>query len=96
MFKKLLLVAALVVMPFVSSMAIDCSKPVQTLYINPVPGISSMASFDGYVFLGYSYIDAANYWYDKIYKSPCGYKAQPPVYSVSVQTTVSGTVPGGN
>ena len=51
---------------------------------------SCVTTIDGYLFIGMSYIDAVNKWFE-LYRTP-GYVSNPPITSISTTTTVSGTV----
>lgn len=56
---------------------------------------NSVTSIDGYVFSNATYLNAANHWYDVIYRPAWlagTYKPCQVVYAVSVQAPVSGTV----
>lgn len=66
------------------------SADVQTTYVNNPSACSCVATFDGYTFVGYHYVDAANLWIS-LYNTP-GYVSQPAVTSISTTITVSGTV----
>jgi hypothetical protein len=55
------------------------------------PAVTSVIAIGGYVFYNLSYTDAVAAWQAAVAAAPAGY-TPPPVYSVSVDTTVSGTV----
>ena len=58
--------------------------------------VTSVISIGGYVFYNLTYLEAVEAWQAAVAAAPAGY-TPPTVYSVSVSTTVSGTVdPGGN
>jgi uncharacterized membrane protein AbrB (regulator of aidB expression) len=61
----------------------------------PAPCVTSVISIGGYVFYNLTYAEAVDAWYAAVAAAPAGY-TPPPVYSVSVNTTVSGTVEDGN
>jgi hypothetical protein len=55
--------------------------------------VTSVISIGGYVFYNLTYLEAVEAWQAAVAAAPAGY-TPPPVYSVSVSTTVSGTVEG--
>jgi hypothetical protein len=55
--------------------------------------VTSVISIGGYVFYNLTYAEAVDAWAAAVAAAPAGYVA-PTVYSVSVNTTVSGTVGG--
>ncbi|WP_028063808.1 hypothetical protein [Solirubrobacter soli] len=58
--------------------------------------VTSVISIGGYVFYNLTYLEAVEAWQAAVAAAPAGY-TPPTVYSVSVSTTVSGTVdPDGN
>jgi hypothetical protein len=59
------------------------------------PSVTSVISIGGYVFYNLTYAEAVDAWYAAVAAAPAGY-TPPAVYSVSVDTTVSGTVEDGN
>jgi hypothetical protein len=60
------------------------------------PSVTSVISIGGYVFYNLTYLEAVEAWQAAVAAAPAGY-TPPTVYSVSVNTTVSGTVdPDGN
>lgn len=59
----------------------------------PQPTVTSVIAIGGYVFYNLTYPEAVAAWQAAVAAAPPGY-TPPPVYSVSVDTTVSGTVPG--
>jgi hypothetical protein len=60
------------------------------------PSVTSVISIGGYVFYNLTYLEAVEAWQAAVAAAPAGY-TPPTVYSVSVDTTVSGTVDdGGN
>jgi hypothetical protein len=61
----------------------------------PAPSVTSVISIGGYVFYNLTYAEAVDAWAAAVAAAPAGYVA-PTVYSVSVNTTVSGTVDDGN
>ena len=61
----------------------------------PAPSVTSVISIGGYVFYNLTYAEAVDAWFAAVAAAPAGY-VPPTVYSVSVSTTVSGTVGGGN
>ena len=58
------------------------------------PSVTSVISIGGYVFYNLTYAEAVDAWYAAVAAAPAGY-VPPTVYSVSVDTTVSGTVDDG-
>jgi hypothetical protein len=59
------------------------------------PTFTSVISIGGYVFYNLTYAEAVDAYFAAVAAAPAGY-TPPPVYSVSVNTTVSGTVEDGN
>lgn len=59
------------------------------------PTFTSVISIGGYVFYNLTYAEAVDAWFAAVAAAPAGY-TPPPVYSVSVNTTVSGSVEDGN
>jgi hypothetical protein len=59
------------------------------------PAVTSVIAIGGYVFYNVSYLEAVELWQAAVAAAPAGY-TPPPVTSISVDTTVSGTVPGGD
>jgi hypothetical protein len=59
------------------------------------PSVTSVISIGGYVFYNLTYAEAVDAWAAAVAAAPAGY-VPPTVYSVSVDTTVSGTVEDGN
>jgi hypothetical protein len=57
--------------------------------------VTSVISIGGYVVYNMSYLDAVDAWAAAVAAAPAGY-VPPVVTSVSVSTTVSGTVENGN
>jgi len=55
--------------------------------------VTSVISIGGYVFYNLTYAEAVDAWFAAVAAAPAGY-TPPPVTSVSVSTTVSGTVEG--
>jgi hypothetical protein len=55
--------------------------------------VTSVISIGGYVFYNLTYAEAVDAWFAAVAAAPAGY-TPPPVTSVSVDTTVSGTVEG--
>jgi hypothetical protein len=55
------------------------------------PAVTSVIAIGGYVFYNVSYAEAVDLWLAAVAAAPAGY-TPPPVTSVSVDTTVSGTV----
>src|SRR5262245_62443815 len=53
--------------------------------------VTSVISIGGYVFYNLTYLEAVEAWQAAVAAAPAGY-TPPTVYSVSVSTTVSGTV----
>jgi hypothetical protein len=60
----------------------------------PAPSVTSVISIGGYTFYNLTYAEAVDAWYAAVAAAPAGY-TPPAVYSVSVNTTVSGTVDDG-
>jgi hypothetical protein len=56
--------------------------------------VTSVHAIGGYVFYNVSYAEAVELWLAAVAAAPAGY-TPPPVTSVSVTTTVGGTVEGG-
>jgi hypothetical protein len=71
--------------------AVAAATPAAT----PAPSVTSVISIGGYVFYNLTYAEAVDAWYAAVAAAPAGY-TPPTVYSVSVNTTVSGTVEDGN
>ena len=61
----------------------------------PAPSVTSVISIGGYVFYNLTYAEAVDAWTAAVAAAPAGY-VPPTVYSVSVDTTVGGTVEDGN
>jgi hypothetical protein len=61
----------------------------------PAPKVTSVIAIGGYVFYNLTYLEAVEAWKAAVAAAPAGYQPAP-VYSVSVNTTVSGTVAEGN
>jgi hypothetical protein len=61
----------------------------------PAPSVTSVISIGGYVFYNLTYAEAVDAWIAAVAAAPAGY-VPPTVYSVSVSTTVGGTVEDGN
>jgi hypothetical protein len=59
------------------------------------PSVTSVISIGGYVFYNLTYAEAVDAWAAAVAAAPAGY-TPPTVYSVSVDTTVSGNVQDGN
>jgi hypothetical protein len=59
------------------------------------PSVTSVISIGGYVFYNLPYAEAVDAWAAAVAAAPAGY-VPPTVYSVSVNTTVSGDVENGN
>src|SRR3954470_1733250 len=59
------------------------------------PSVTSVISIGGYVFYNLTYAEAVDAWAAAVAAAPAGY-VPPTVYSVSVDTTVSGNVENGN
>ncbi len=59
------------------------------------PSVTSVISIGGYVFYNMTYLEAVDAWFAAVAAAPAGY-TPPTVYSVSVDSTVSGTVEDGN
>jgi hypothetical protein len=59
----------------------------------PAPSVTSVISIGGYVFYNLTYAEAVDAWAAAVAAAPAGY-TPPSVYSVSVSTTVSGSVDG--
>ena len=59
------------------------------------PSVTSVIAIGGYVFYNMSYLDAVDAYFAAVAAAPAGY-TPPPVTSISVNTTVSGTVENGN
>ena len=59
------------------------------------PSVTSVIAIGGYVFYNMSYLDAVDAYFAAVAAAPAGY-TPPPVTSISVDTTVSGTVENGN
>jgi hypothetical protein len=57
--------------------------------------VTSVISIGGYVFYNMTYLEAVDAWAAAVAAAPAGY-VPPVVTSVSVSTTVSGTVENGN
>ena|SRR5690242_4183306 len=57
--------------------------------------VTSVISIGGYVFYNMTYLEAVDAWAAAVAAAPAGY-VPPVVTSVSVSTTVSGTVDNGN
>jgi hypothetical protein len=55
--------------------------------------VTSVIAIGGYVFYNLTYLEAVEAWQAAVAAAPAGY-TPPPVTSVSVSTTVSGTVDG--
>src|SRR5690348_4208460 len=55
------------------------------------PSVTSVISIGGYVFYNLTYAEAVDAWAAAVAAAPAGY-VPPTVYSVSVDTTVSGSV----
>jgi hypothetical protein len=55
--------------------------------------VTSVIAIGGYVFYNLTYLEAVEAWQAAVAAAPAGY-TPPPVTSVSVSTTVSGTVEG--
>ena len=69
------------------------TAPAAAPVTTPAPSVTSVISIGGYVFYNLTYAEAVEAWAAAVAAAPPGY--QPPaVYSVSVSTTVSGTVDG--
>jgi hypothetical protein len=71
------------------------AAPAATPAATPAPSVTSVISIGGYVFYNLTYAEAVDAWYAAVAAAPAGY-TPPTVYSVSVNTTVSGTVEDGN
>jgi hypothetical protein len=56
--------------------------------------VTSVIAIGGYVFYNMTYLEAVEAWQAAVAAAPAGY-TPPPVTSVSVSTTVSGTVEDG-
>jgi len=61
----------------------------------PAPSVTSVIAIGGYVFYNLTYLEAVDAYFAAVAAAPAGY-TPPPVTSVSVDTTVSGTVENGN
>ena len=59
------------------------------------PAVTAVHAIGGYVFYNVTYLEAVELYFAAVAAAPAGY-TPPPVTSVSVSTTVSGTVEGGN
>jgi hypothetical protein len=59
------------------------------------PSVTSVISIGGSVFYNMTYLEAVDAWAAAVAAAPAGY-TPPPVYSVSVDATVSGTVEDGS
>jgi hypothetical protein len=59
------------------------------------PSVTSVISIGGYVFYNLTYAEAVDAWAAAVAAAPAGY-VPPTVYSVSVDTTVTGSVENGN
>src|SRR5690348_14964633 len=59
------------------------------------PSVTSVIAIGGYVFYNLTYLEAVDAYFAAVAAAPAGY-TPPPVTSVSVNTTVSGTVENGN
>jgi hypothetical protein len=57
--------------------------------------VTSVISIGGYVFYNMTYLEAVDAWFAAVAAAPAGY-TPPAVTSLSVSTTVSGTVTDGN
>jgi hypothetical protein len=57
--------------------------------------VTSVIAIGGYVFYNMTYLEAVEAWQAAVAAAPAGY-TPPPVTSVSVSTTVGGTVDPGN
>ena len=101
---------AAVIVPFAASTASAAPKashgkratwtkastaPAPTAAPSSTPTVTAVHAIGGYVFYNVSYLEAVNLYFAAVAAAPAGY-TPPPVTSVSVSTTVSGTVPGGN
>jgi hypothetical protein len=75
--------------------AVAAATPAATPASTPAPSVTSVISIGGYVFYNLTYAEAVDAWYAAVAAAPAGY-TPPTVYSVSVNTTVSGTVEDGN
>jgi hypothetical protein len=74
---------------------VAAAAPAATPAATPAPSVTSVISIGGYVFYNLTYAEAVDAWYAAVAAAPAGY-TPPTVYSVSVNTTVSGTVEDGN
>jgi hypothetical protein len=81
----------------VTSAAVSAAPAATTQAAAPTaaaPSVTSVISIGGYVFYNLTYAEAVDAWYAAVAAAPAGY-VPPTVYSVSVDTTVSGTVDDG-
>src|SRR4051794_8203834 len=58
------------------------------------PSVTSVIAIGGYVFYNVSYAEVVDLWLAAVAAAPAGY-TPPPVTSVSVDTTITGTVEDG-
>jgi hypothetical protein len=96
---------AAVIVPFAASTASAAPKSKRATWTKTTaapaatttstPAVTAVHAIGGYVFYNVSYLEAVNLYFAAVAAAPAGY-TPPPVTSVSVSTTVSGTVPGGN
>ena len=81
----------------VTSTAVAAAAPAaaSTTAATPAPTVTSVIAIGGYVFYNLTYLEAVDAYFAAVAAAPAGY-TPPPVTSVSVNTTVSGTVENGN
>src|SRR3954447_11866476 len=99
---------ALAVVPFAASTASAAPKhrvkhlattaavaaPAAATTTTAAPSVTSVIAIGGYVFYNVSYAEAVDLWLAAVAAAPAGY-TPPPVTSVSVDTTITGTVEDG-
>jgi hypothetical protein len=80
-----------------TSTAVAAAAPAAapTTTATPAPSVTSVIAIGGYVFYNLTYLEAVDAYFAAVAEAPAGY-TPPPVTSVSVNTTVSGTVENGN
>jgi hypothetical protein len=79
----------------VSTTAAATPAPAAASTTTAAAPVTSVISIGGYVFYNLTYAEAVDAWVAAVAAAPAGY-VPPTVYSVSVNTTVSGTVEDPN
>jgi hypothetical protein len=77
------------------STAVATTTAAPTTTTKAAAPVTSVISIGGYVFYNMTYLEAVDAWAAAVAAAPAGY-VPPVVTSVSVSTTVSGTVENGN